>query len=125
MNLFAHPVSQCSIHQLIPLNRALAFERLGHNDGIEMLTVAFDFEMHAVKSGCDIAFYKFWSGQHGLPLRCLMMVPASMTQLVAGFQQVYGQPGKQQKEDDHDDKAAQGIDDGLSCDTACQNGGSE
>jgi hypothetical protein len=45
VDLFAHAVAQSGIHDLVALDAALAGECRAHDDGGEMLAVAFDFQV--------------------------------------------------------------------------------
>jgi hypothetical protein len=47
------------------LNQTLAGKCGRDDQGAEMLTISFDFEMGAIKISRDIVFDQFGSGQHG------------------------------------------------------------
>ena len=64
VNFFAHAVTQRRIHQLVTLNQALADKCGRDNQRTEVLAIAFDFEMRALKAGSNIVFDEFRCGQH-------------------------------------------------------------
>jgi hypothetical protein len=92
MDFFPHAIAERGIYQLMPLNQTLAGESIGYDHRIEMLTVSFDLKMRAVETGSDIAFNKFWCGQHDFCLSEYFdesesgaSVDQSMTQFVAAL----------------------------------------
>jgi hypothetical protein len=50
----------------VALDQTLAGKRLGDNDSLEMLAIAFDFNVTASKAGGDVIFDEFWSRKHGV-----------------------------------------------------------
>eukprot|EP01022_Parablepharisma_sp_SALTPOND_P017907 TRINITY_DN290_c1_g1_i2.p1 TRINITY_DN290_c1_g1~~TRINITY_DN290_c1_g1_i2.p1 ORF type:complete len:1623 (-),score=570.02 TRINITY_DN290_c1_g1_i2:20056-24924(-) len=145
VDFLAHAVAQRRVDQLVTLDQALAGEGLGDDDGGEVLAIALHFEMLAIEAGGDIAFDEFRCGQHGEALhgngdgRLAQWDPARSLQpllsmrtarvdsatkntvtiprLVMGAMSDW--PKKPQRKPSIIQK------NGLKCDTACQNGGSE
>ena len=61
MNLFAHPVAQRSIDELVALHPASPGESRTHHNRLEMLAVATHLKVFALQACNDALPYGFWS----------------------------------------------------------------
>src|SRR6266705_4173157 len=68
VDLLAHPIAERRVDELVALDRALAAERLAHDQGLEMLTVAQDPHPGALKPLFDMALDLFGSDHQRLNL---------------------------------------------------------
>ena len=59
VDLFAHAVAQRGVDDLVALDRALAREGRRDDDGLEVLAIAFDFEVGAFEAGGNVAVDQF------------------------------------------------------------------
>src|SRR5215471_1155075 len=78
MDLFAHPVAERGIYQLVPLHAILAGERRRDDQRLEMLAVADHLEVLAGDAGLDAGLDAFG-------------IDHSVPELVSGLQKFQGQ----------------------------------
>ena len=64
MNFFTHAVPQCSIDELMTLYQSFASKGGRDDQCTEMLAIAFDFQVRALKAAGDVVFNTFRCGQH-------------------------------------------------------------
>ena len=64
MNFFTHAVAQRRIDELMTLYQPLASKGGRDDQCTEMLAIAFDFEVSALKTASDVILDEFWCGQH-------------------------------------------------------------
>src|SRR6266480_755409 len=55
VNLLPHAPAERSVHELMPLDPALATERFAHNERLEVLSVAHDAHLAALQALLDVA----------------------------------------------------------------------
>jgi len=64
VNFFTHAVTECRVDELVTLYQSLTCKGGRNDQCTEMLAVAFDFQMRALKAAGDVIFNAFRCGQH-------------------------------------------------------------
>lgn len=80
MNLFAHAIAQCAVHNLVALHARFALKGGGDNHGLKVRTIAIDGEMFAIEFGAQVSGDVF-RGDHGIHE---WVIDAACSRILAG-----------------------------------------
>ena len=64
MNFLAHTVAECRVNELMTLYQSLADKGRRHDQRAEMLAIALDFKVRALKTAGNVVFNEIRCGQH-------------------------------------------------------------